>query len=691
MASTFDTEATTAPQLTVPVSHAISVEHPCIVKNVEKAIDMIGGAPAITQALEEKSVRTFALSFNPQDPAARTILANRKEANNVLLKITVPRRTGRKRKRGSNDPWTEDVTAQPPKKDASYLVHAMHDNPASYSVTAVSNISSMHIWRSMPDFVFSTSQIKIVQDLKSKVLSQNYPQIKSFRLPRTYGLQDTTTLPPAVWSNALVPHNYTYRQNPSVTVTNDPLTGKTVVKNTQSAPKIYSYQVQWDTPEYPTTTMPGIPPIEGQSKTFQATVAALETLFQQRPIWTRRALLNSLDSELSSFNVTIMLQLIPKYGVSKGLAPIDPTKKAEKQTTVTSTAQTDEPPVVQETTQDMVDVLRERRKQEYQTIYARYWARSDNNRSHIFDGVSPIEPDGKVWQLCDITDPQIASLRDVPDIHVRKQCENRYFGWYLNGTNAKIRVMLKAKVDAMREGSPLDPVLFEGFVKLPEKVGFSEYDPQSLLSYGSTTTSSQATAPTTQGLAETHTGVEDHDSIRHESLSVYLGDEATKQQLDWAALYRSFARSEPGTKPVISYAALGVLRKKKPIATKASKAKKQKGTSTQSTQDNASHVPDASNAEEAIDVDAQIIDGITYVEDMEVEDGQEVLPSIEVNGFDLEVEDDFELGLGPEIKLEEEDDVFYGNQRPFTDDIDPSLEMTQASDAQQPQFDQVTQ
>lgn len=687
-------QPTNAPWLSVPNGKTISVEHPCIIKNIDKAVDMIGGASAISQALEDDSDKTFALSFRPGDPAARTIIANKKHANNVLLQISVPRRTGRKRKRGSSGPWIEDTTVETPKRDATYMVRSMADNGSKYKVTALSGISSMHLWRSMPDFSYSTSQLKVLEDVKSKLLSQHYPTIKEFELPQTHGLQDTTTLPPPTWSNQSIPQNYTYRQNPNIKVVSDPTTGKRVLRNTQAAPKIYSYQVQWDTPEYPSAPMPGIPPLAEQSNTFKTTVAAIDVLFQERPIWTRRALLNRLESHLSSFNVvrfciayvayavrsgpwrdayirlgvdprtdpkyryyqSIMLQLVPKNNQG-ALAPAATARKPHGET------DKDNEPAAEglNTTvrRPSKDTVLENRH-----TYARFWARSNDPTSHIFDGVSPLPPDGKVWQLCDITDPQLAALRDVSKVYIRAVCENRYFGWYPNGTAAKIRVALKAKADALQSGKSLDPSLLEEFLQLPERLG-SDTDTlgtdDQIKALTTTEPNDQLKALAVEPSPHRQAQIAHTLSSRNEELSIFLGEDATKQQQIWAASYRAFARTEPGMKSAMAGQAHAQLTKSKPVLRKSSRGSKGgTGSGARQPTEGDENMQDASgsNQEQPIDVDQEEQPGPdVYEEDLEIEDTEEILPSIEINGFDVDDEDDLELGLDidPEIKLEEDD------------------------------------
>lgn len=76
--------------------------------------------------------------------------------NNVLLKVTVPRRTGLKRKRGAEGPYHEGVElgvlgerAAPMLKDAQYLFRSMCDNSKSYHVEAVGTIDQTHRFRGM--------------------------------------------------------------------------------------------------------------------------------------------------------------------------------------------------------------------------------------------------------------------------------------------------------------------------------------------------------------------------------------------------------------------------------------------------------------------------------------------------------------------------------------------------------------
>lgn len=656
-------------RLIVPREQTISVEHPCIVKNAEKAIDMIGGGSAIVQALDTDSVKTFALSFHPQDPAAHTIIANRRQTDNVLLSITVPKRTGRKRKRGSNDPWIEDDHLPALRKDSSYLLRSLVDNPKTHNVRALSAISSTHVWRSMPDLAFSTANSQILEDVKSKILSQNYPSIKEFDIPKTHGLENTSTLPPRVWSNQSIPINYAYRQNPSVKLLEDPVTGKATWRNTQEAQKIYNYQVQWDTVDYPTAPMPGIPPLEEASDAFKNTTAILQKLFDERPIWTRRALLNQLSTEVSSlhsvryclayvafaarsgpwrdthirlgvdprtdpkyrFYQTVMLQLVPKQNPASLEKNYQPGLRLGASTTATETVNAEDWSAIPETAQ---------RDAETRQAYARSWSRPTDKKSHIFDGVSPVPPDGKVWQLCDIIDPQLVALRDIPAEKLRLECDNRYFGWYWNGTSAKIRVVMRAKVDALMNGKILDPSELEPLLKLADNIDPTETEPPRV-------------NPDNSG--------DDIGTIEHperaEGESAYMPAGSTRQQVEWAAQYRGLARTGPGVPTDEVRERLKerqVAVSKKATVPKKSKPVSQKKASQDQRRETVEQLP-----EEGCSTPAEITtEEVIMVDDNnntpELVDGEDVLPSIELDGFGEDQDDGSELGL--DVKMEDDDE-----------------------------------
>jgi hypothetical protein len=174
--------------------------------------------------------------------------------------------------------------------------------------------------------------------------------------------------------------------------------------------------------------------------------------------------------------------------------------------------------------------------------YARTWSRSPDRNSHIFTGTGSVPPDGKAWQLCDLQDPHLKSLVDVPELHLRAKCEERYFGWYPNGTQSKIRILLKTKVDTMMDGMTLaDLGLSEAqimrFVDLPE-----EWSPEYAVARGG-----KVVDPNVAYLGP---------NVREKEKAGTIN----KRQLIWASAYRSMCRAKEGEIPSGS----GRLSKTKP-------------------------------------------------------------------------------------------------------------------------------
>jgi len=158
----------------------------------------------------------LALRFLPEDPASRPIVSYNNQTNNLLLKVIVPKRTGRKRKRGSKDEFTPDTAEISAKKDAELLLRSLKDNPHRYHAEVVGSIQSAHVWRSMPDFGYSSRGSTFLNEVKSKIVAQDYPPLKQWSYPRdpTSASADSETIPPPVFSTLALPYNFSWQGAP---------------------------------------------------------------------------------------------------------------------------------------------------------------------------------------------------------------------------------------------------------------------------------------------------------------------------------------------------------------------------------------------------------------------------------------------------------------------------------------------
>lgn len=106
-------------------------------------------------------------------------------SHNVLFKITVPKRTGRKRKRGSDGPWqgevvqpvqatgseTENLRSESRLDEPKILRRKLQDNVDRYHAEAVGVIKHTHRYRGMADFNYSMKNNDFMTDFKDKILS----------------------------------------------------------------------------------------------------------------------------------------------------------------------------------------------------------------------------------------------------------------------------------------------------------------------------------------------------------------------------------------------------------------------------------------------------------------------------------------------------------------------------------------
>lgn len=434
----------------------MTIEHPCIVKNVDKACEMIGGPSAIARSLKAGPEAPLNLRFHPDDLASRPVMSMPKAANNILLQVTVPKRTGRKRKRGSAGPFVEDIKDQAPARDAQYLLQSLQDNPGSYSIEPIATIASTHVWRSMPDFVYSTEHSDFLNEIREKVLPKSYPLMKQYHLPQTYGLTNTEVIPPAQLSSHTIPTNYSYRANPQISLHTDPNTGHQTLYHGNEARKKHIISIQWYS-DIPTKPPALLPPLSTQTSNYQSTVQTLQTIFSRRPIWTRRALINQLPPTINLQTVRFALAHVA-FTIRSGpwrdtvcALGIDPRSSPSFRIYQSVTIQL----VRKQGKADSLDAdaaAADDNDEENPWDGSRSWKRSEDLASHIFTGTGTIPPDGKIWQVCDVVDPQLGPVVRLDEGVVERECERRTRGFYPAGAWAKLKVALKYKIEALQRG-----------------------------------------------------------------------------------------------------------------------------------------------------------------------------------------------------------------------------------------------
>ena len=186
-AASHDSDEQHAPRRPIPSRSISVVEHPCIIKNIDKGITSLGGPIKLSkvsspvasaragrhshcfQGLRSQLETTtnvdgddvlkklISVSLRPDDPLAKRLLSTPVRTNNLLIKITVPKRTGRKRKRGSSGPFLppdasdaskHGASNDTPHTAASTIYRSLQDNPSTYKIAFIGVMDETHRFRS---------------------------------------------------------------------------------------------------------------------------------------------------------------------------------------------------------------------------------------------------------------------------------------------------------------------------------------------------------------------------------------------------------------------------------------------------------------------------------------------------------------------------------------------------------------
>ncbi|KAJ5908630.1 tau 95 subunit of transcription factor TFIIIC [Penicillium taxi] len=474
---------TTAASYGIPSRRLVSVEHPAVVRNIDKAIETLQGNSGISKIVNPpKPDYSAKLVLRPNDDLAQPLQSTSSQANNFLLKVTVPKRTGRKRKRGSDEPFTDAVPEGPEttrRRTVKAMRRSLQDNADSYKLDLFGRIERTHVFRGMPEFVSSSTRSLFTQKFRDYIMPYKLDKLKHFDIEMTKGADvNVDIIPPPSLSHDTVPFLYMYRQNPGVKQTLD-LSGEIVTWNAQRATKIRTFLVPYDIPVVPSKPQDSLPPIETLDSALRGTIDAVAAMFEERPAWTRRGVRNLLKSEEQRY---LLRQAVPYIGYMFRSGPwrdaiiklgIDPRSSPDYRHYQTLMFRL--MPADQE--RDSGNGRRftiprpEKDKQELTSLEKN--AELPPKTSHIFTAKLPFARDGRIWMPCDIKDPILEKIfypPDDPNIrepHIRSTCEIIQDGWFGNGTLAKVKTIMRTKIQALVDDTELDDGDFEGLLAFP--------------------------------------------------------------------------------------------------------------------------------------------------------------------------------------------------------------------------------
>ncbi|KAI9035678.1 transcription factor TFIIIC subunit TFC1 [Aspergillus affinis] len=480
----------TAPFYTVPPRNLVSVEHPAIIKDADKAIDTLQGNAGISKILNPPKADTSAnLLLRPEDAMSRPLQSTSSASSNVLLKVTVPKRTGRKRKKGSDEPFSgvavTTIHREPQRPGARHLLRTLRDTEGRYQVEPVGSINRTHVFRGMPDFVYSTAGSEFSNRFREKILSFDYDKMRQWDLDMTKGvISNVDIIPPPSFSHGDVPFGYIYHQNPTVRQSVD-TSGNVTTVNTQTASRIMTFLVPYDIPTVPSAPRDSLPAISTLDKGLQETISTVQLLFQDRPAWTRRGLRNNITSSEQRY---LLRYAVPYVGyifrsgpwrdaiVKFGHDPRSSPEYRRYQTVMFRII-----PREAELARDGGHGRRHTFTRPNDSFPSGSTVDPVIPDSHMFTGTLPLHVDGRIWMLCDVVDPLVKSIlfpesspsspsSSLPENFLRQTCDPVTDGWFGNGTLAKAKAIMRNKVLSLLDGTVSDDADFAKILQFPDHV-----------------------------------------------------------------------------------------------------------------------------------------------------------------------------------------------------------------------------
>ncbi|KAI5867173.1 hypothetical protein GGS23DRAFT_164707 [Durotheca rogersii] len=448
-----------APVFDVPERRIVAIEHPCVLRNLDRGLASFGQEPDFHKLLiDTPEPSSIPLWFRPENPTSKPIVSHHAATNNILLKITVPKRTGRKRKRGSNEPFTGDVDGVDASSFGSEvtqvssvgrrdtprsILRKMRDNIDDYQTEVVGVVRDSHRYRGLADFQFANSSSSFLTKTAEHLLPMQVPKLRQFRFsPGVATGPGQEIIPPPHFTDKVIGFNYNYEQNPNVRIGGLDEVGQPKLTNVQGRKKhSYGYFINHNT--FPVPQKPRRQP-DATYRIPDDLLGQLRALMEERPVWTRRAILNRVTGNYTDSLLRIALQLVGyqfrggpwrdafvKYGVDPRTDPkfrIYQTLAFKLEKNIVGTNKVP------------WEIIR---KDQFKKRLA------DNRDSHIWDG-ERFSTDGKFWQVCDITDSFVRNIIDHAPL--RGECDLADSGWYYRGMWTKVKMVMKVKMVAIKRG-----------------------------------------------------------------------------------------------------------------------------------------------------------------------------------------------------------------------------------------------
>ncbi|KAI9497095.1 RNA polymerase III transcription factor IIIC subunit-domain-containing protein [Zychaea mexicana] len=397
--------------LKVPNRKYVLVEYPGRVKNVDRALKSLGGEKTIANALN-KEVKTIELRYRPEDPFSHPVVGDVVPTSSLLLKVT-------KRKK-KNQP----------------------DDEAAFKAEALGTILKSCRFRAMADFQYLVPKDEKFSRLRSSLEKGNVNEILNYKLDEE---DNMTHIPPPVFSMRETPFDYAYHQfQPILRVRVRQRDGSYAIKlvNRFKRTALELISLSFEDTEIPTSPKFDLTVLKADER---ALADEIKKLFEERPVWTRVALLSNiahskhsslrgaLNANAYTFRTGPFRECWIKYG-------IDPRKDQKyhvyQNVDIRGTMELSHSRMGRRGTNRLLEAKIHKTPLSNEV-------NEEQRTSHLFDGRGAV-PKSALLCLCDVTDTDFKTLIYSPG-YMKSVCTKRS-GFYYDCVYDRIRVLIKKKV-----------------------------------------------------------------------------------------------------------------------------------------------------------------------------------------------------------------------------------------------------
>ncbi|GEQ72526.1 hypothetical protein JCM33374_g6213 [Metschnikowia sp. JCM 33374] len=317
-------DKTHATKYPMDIPHVTAVELPLNVKNTARAISMLGGKDRIRMAINSQyrpspiqvsshsvDERNLELRLR-KDPFHHPVQATVNRREKVLVKVSVPKSS-----------LPPDYYQDPSKYTIRELIErnkSMHGDP--HIVEPISIVNKNYNFRGMADFQMSTKNNETAQSFNRDVLnSEKFDNTRDFYMnklsvkdeyknPDIYQNKDHQLIPPPHFSGVRFPFDYKYKKSPFTVAMRDAQGDVKVVMKSDSK-KLFTNTVDYHKGTIPSRALPEIVAkynwlvstdltLEYADKKLFECVQCLHKLFDIKPIWLRKSLIDVVPERLKS-------------------------------------------------------------------------------------------------------------------------------------------------------------------------------------------------------------------------------------------------------------------------------------------------------------------------------------------------------------------------------------------------------